>query len=422
MTVFRSSAVLGVLVWAGLTACSDSSSKSSTGPSTPAETVPVTGKVKHVFVVVLENKSFSTTFGGASPVPYLTQTLASEGAELSGYYGTGHVSLDNYISMLSGQAGTPQTVSDCETYADFQQTGSSVGANDQILGSGCVYPASVLTLADQMTAAKLTWKAYMGDMGNDPTRESATCGHPTLNTQDLTQVAEAPSASVPNGDMYATRHNPFMYFHSIIDAAICQSNVVNMENNLATDLQSVSTTANFTFITPNLCDDGHDSPCANGAPGGYASINAFLTTWIPKILASPAYQADGLLFINFDESNFTAGVAPGGGTEITFPGYFCCNEQLGPNLAPYPQTTSAGTFTLVYNNYGGDNTGAIVLSPFVKGGTVTTTPYNHYSMLRTIEDIFGLSHIGNAQTDGLVPLGTDVFTNVSTSQGLIVRR
>jgi hypothetical protein len=53
---------------------------------------------------------------------------------------------------------------------------------------------------------------------------------------------------------------------------------------------------------------------------------------------------------------------------------------------------------------------------------VTTTPYNHYSMLRTIEDIFGLSHIGNAQTDGLVPLGTDVFTNVSTSQGLIVRR
>jgi phosphatidylinositol-3-phosphatase len=283
----------------------------------------------------------------------------------------------------------------------------------------------VQTLADQMTAAHLTWKAYMGDMGNDPTRESATCGHPTLNTQDLTQVAEAPSAQVPNGDMYATRHDPFMYFHSIIDAPICQTNVVNMESNLANDLSSVSTTANLTFITPNLCDDGHDSPCANGAPGGYASINAFLTQWIPQILASPAYQADGLLIINFDESNTNISIS--GSTEtVSFPGYFCCNEQLGPNLAPYPivDTLAYGSETVIlnYQNYGGDNTGAILLSPFIKGGTVSTQPYNHYSMLRTIEDIYGLGHIGNAQTDGLVPVGTDVFTNVATTASNKVTR
>jgi hypothetical protein len=421
MVVFRA-AVAACLVAAGLAACSSSD---STSPKTAAETVPVTGKVKHVFVVVLENKSFSNTFAASSPVPYLTDSLAAKGATLTGYYGTGHVSLDNYISLLSGQAGTPQTIADCETYADFSAS-SGTGANGQILGSGCVYPASVQTLADQMTAAHLTWKAYMGDMGNDPTRESATCGHPTLNTQDLTQVAEAPSASVPNGDMYATRHDPFMYFHSIIDAPICQTNVVNMQTNLASDLSSVSTTANLTFITPNLCDDGHDSPCANGAPGGYASINAFLTKWIPTILASPAYQADGLLIINFDES--TTNVSVSGTTEtIEFPGYFCCNEQLGPNLAPYPlsDTLTAGAETIVINyyNYGGDNTGAILLSPFIKGGTVSTQPYNHYSMLRTIEDIYGLAHLGNAQTDGLVPVGTDVFTNVSsTASNRVARR
>ncbi len=389
-----------------LTACS------SANPAAPVvEPSLATGLVKHVFVIVLENKSFSTTFGATSPVPYLTQTLASEGAQLSGYYGTGHVSLDNYVSMISGQAGTPQTISDCQTYADFTATSSTPAANGQILGSGCVYPSSVQTLADQMTAAGLTWKGYMGDMGNDPTRESATCGHPALNAVDHTQVAEAPSTAVPLGDMYATRHNPFMYFHSIIDSSSCGSHVVNMEQNLANDLKSVSTTSNFTFITPNLCDDGHDSPCANGAAGGYPSVNAFLSKWVPIILASPAYQADGLLIINFDESNYVPSESASGVT-ITFPGDFCCGETLGPNLAAYPQSTSAGGYTLVYNNYGGDQTGAILLSPFIKPGTVSTVPYNHYSMLKTVENIFKLPLLGNAQTTGLAQFGSDVFTNV----------
>jgi len=399
-------AAIALMLVNGLTACS------SSNPAAPVvEPSPVTGLVKHVFVIVLENKSFSTTFGSTSPVPYLTQTLASQGAQLSGYYGTGHVSLDNYVSMISGQAGTPQTISDCQTYADFTASSSTPAANGQILGSGCVYPASVQTIGDQMTAANLTWKGYMGDMGNDPARESATCGHPTLNTVDHTQVAEAPSTTVPLGDMYATRHNPFMYFHSIIDSADCGSHVVNMEQNLANDLKSVSTTANLTFITPNLCDDGHDSPCANGAAGGYTSMNAFLTKWIPIITSSPAYQADGLLIINFDESNYVTTVS-GSTVTITFPGTFCCGETLGPNLAPYPQTQSAGGYNLVYGNYGGDQTGAILLSPFIKPGTVSTVPYNHYSMLKTVENIFKLPLLGNAQTSGLVQLGADVFTNV----------
>jgi phosphatidylinositol-3-phosphatase len=399
-------AAIALMLVNGLTACS------SSNPAAPVvEPSPVTGLVKHVFVIVLENKSFSTTFGSTSPVPYLTQTLASQGAQLSGYYGTGHVSLDNYVSMISGQAGTPQTISDCQTYADFTATSTTPAANGQILGSGCVYPSSVLTLADQMKAANLTWKGYMGDMGNDPARESATCGHPALNTVDHTQVAEPPSTAVPLGDSYATRHNPFMYFHSIIDSTDCGAHVVNMEQNLATDLKSASTTANLTFITPNLCDDGHDAPCANGAAGGYTSMNAFLTKWVPTILASPAYQADGLLIINFDESNYVLSVS-GSTVTITFPGTFCCGETLGPNLAPYPQTQSAGGYNLVYGNYGGDQTGAILLSPFIKAGTVSTVPYNHYSMLKTIENIFKLPLLGNAQTSGLVQLGADVFTNV----------
>ena len=69
--------------------------------------------VKHVFIIVLENKSFSDTFGTSTQDPYLQKTLVPMGALLTQYYGTGHVSLDNYISLISGQAPTPDTDDDC---------------------------------------------------------------------------------------------------------------------------------------------------------------------------------------------------------------------------------------------------------------------------------------------------------------------
>jgi len=52
-----------------------------------------------VFVIVLENEAASTTFGPGSPAPYLSTTLRSQGAYLPHYFGTGHLSNDNYISM-----------------------------------------------------------------------------------------------------------------------------------------------------------------------------------------------------------------------------------------------------------------------------------------------------------------------------------
>ena len=80
-----------------------------------------------------------------------------------------------------------------------------------MLGQGCVYPASVKTVANQLQAKGLSWKGYMEDMGNNPTRDSGTtCAHPAIGTPDQTQQASAT-------DQYATRHNPFVYFHSIID-------------------------------------------------------------------------------------------------------------------------------------------------------------------------------------------------------------
>ncbi|HMD09090.1 MAG TPA: hypothetical protein VKH63_16280 [Candidatus Acidoferrum sp.] len=148
-------------------------------------------RIKHVFVIVLENEGYDVTFGPTSKAPYLSKTLPTQGVLLTQYYGTGNVSLDNYIAMLSGQAATPQTRNDCTTYTDYILTG--VTPDGQAIGTGCVYPATIKTLPDQLNAIGKTWRGYMGDMGNDPTRESATCGHPALNTADLTQSAEAPS-------------------------------------------------------------------------------------------------------------------------------------------------------------------------------------------------------------------------------------
>jgi hypothetical protein len=371
-------------------------------------------RIKHVFVIVLENEGFDVTFGPTSKAPYLSQTLTSQGVLLSQYYGTGHVSLDNYVAMISGQAATPQTRNDCQTYADFVETG--VTPDGQAIGTGCVYPASIKTLPDQLNTIGKTWRAYMGDMGNDPSRESPTCGHPVLNSIDHTQSAEAPSVAVPSGDQYATRHDPFMYFHSIIDSPDCVQNVVNL-NLLAQDLKSDSTTPDFVFITPNLCDDGHDSPCVTGRPGGLVSADAFLQKWIPLIQASKAYQRDGLIVITFDEGGLSEGPNPNApGFLVSAPGLFCCNEQPGPNLAAFPQNTAiAPGVTLSFQSYGGDRTGAVLLASFLKPGTVSDTPFNHYSLLKSLEDIFDTDgYLGYAGAPGLVGFFGCVTSDIAT--------
>ncbi|MFX1761706.1 alkaline phosphatase family protein [Paraburkholderia sp. A1RI-2L] len=401
---------------------------SACGSSHPA----VTGQqqIRHVFIITLENENYASTFGSSTKAPYLAQTLASQGALVQNYHGTGHVSLDNYISMLSGQAPTPQTDNDCSTYEDYNLTGMT--SDGQATGTGCVFPANIKTLPDQLKAAGFTWKGYEEDMGNDPSREAATCGHPPLNAVDLTQRAQAPSAAVPLGDQYATRHNPFAYFHSIIDSPDCGTNVVNLEK-LQADLQSVATTANFNFITPNLCNDGHDSPCVNGQPGGLTSANAFLEKWVPIITSSAAFKQDGLLIINFDESSYasqTLDTSKSPATlTLTYAGSTCCSQAPGPNLAAFPQSeaygsvpasaipglpSSLGNISLVMtkSNFGGDQTGAVMISKFIKPGTVSTVAYNHYSMLKSIEDIFGLAHLGYAGQAGLAGFGNDIFTNL----------
>jgi hypothetical protein len=378
----------------------------ATGPAAGAAPAPHIG---HVFVIVLENKGYAETFGPDSPAPYFARTLTRQGVLLSQYYGTAHYSLGNYLAMISGQGGTPETREDCEVFADFVASGTT--PDGQAIGRGCVYPPGVRTLPGQLAARGLTWRGYMEDLGNDPAREAARCGAPALDAADPTQHAEAPSKRVPRGDQYAARHNPFAYFHSLTDAGACAAHVGGL-GRLAQDLRRVRTTPAFTFITPNLCHDGHDAPCRNGEPGGLKSADAFLKVWVPRILASPAYREDGLLVITFDEADGEDTPLPGGRTHETFAGESCCGQQPGPNLGPFPQTLTDGHWTVDIGGFGGDRTGALLLSAQLAPGTVAATPFNHYAFLKTLEDLFDLGeHLGYAAQPGLVGFfeaGSDV--------------
>jgi phosphatidylinositol-3-phosphatase len=331
---------------------------------------PALPPIKHVWVIVLENKSLPQWFvPGLTTAPYLTQTLPSQGLLVPNYYGVGHSSLDNYIAMVSGQAPAPQTQDDCGDDSYHDMAPYEIRADGQVVDKspaphGCVYPAEALTLGDQLTAKGLTWKGYNEGIPEPCSRSGGGTTDPE----------------------YKRKHNPWVFFESILQSGTCAANDVGLEP-LADDLKSEATTPNFSFIVPNQCDDGHDA--CDGDNTSLADPNAFLEKWIPVIRASPAYQ-DGMIIVTFDE-----------GTDPLS----CCNEQPGPNSA------SPGGYG-VWPNSGGGQTGQLMLSPYIKAGSVTAESYNHYSLLRSMEDLFGIpEHLGFAGQDGLKPFGADVYNN-----------
>jgi len=358
-------------------------------------------KIHHVWIIELENESSSATFGDPSADPELARILVSKGALVKDYYGIGHDSLDNYIAEISGQAPNVQTGQDCEYFSKFLQFG---GENfdkwtkyGQLSGDGCVYPKYVRNLGSQLSAHGLSWKSYNQQMGNDPARDGTiatahgpACGHPKLGTIDQTDVTG------PAHDSYATRHNPFVYFENIIGSqGYCDSHVVTLTP-LTHDLARASTTPAYSWITPDTCADAHDTPrCQDGAKGGLNQADKFLATWVPRITASPAYRQGGLILITFDESGDDTNAKA------------CCGEKdsLGYTDPSHPNVNEPGLY-----GPGGGRVGAVALSPFIKPGTRTGVDYNHYSLLKTVEKIFGLPLLGDAKQPQVRAFGSDVFT------------
>jgi hypothetical protein len=133
---------------------------------------------------------------------------------------------------------------------------------------------------------------------------------------------------------YAVRHNPAAYYTNI--RTDCGTYDVPLGS--TPDLS-----ARFTFVTPNLCDDMHDCSVATG--------DTWLSGFLPKVFASPEYQAGRTaVFLTWDEDDSS------------------------------------------HSNH----IATVVAAPSVQPGTTSATTFNHYSMLRTTEEMLGLGTIGNA--------------------------
>src|SRR5262249_4795651 len=277
-----------------------------------------------------------------------------QGELVTNYFATSHVSLGNYISQVSGQGPTVAVNNDCLDLASLSHPPVLGGFTDvlpgtdalddqrfpgQVVGDGCVFPSpapgrrGAMTIGDQLDrlsrregedgaedeghGRRLAWREYAEDMGDDPARDFGSpdplggtdCAHPAIGGADHSNSAAA-------NDQYATRHNPFVYFHSVIDdVRRCNAHVVPLgtltvgqngapdafQGHLFQDLRRIETTPAFMFVTPNLCNDGHDATCAGpnveGTKdasgrnvGGLVGADLWLKHWMPMIFASPAYR------------------------------------------------------------------------------------------------------------------------------------
>lgn len=254
-------------------------------------------KFSHVIVMMFENEEITNIIGNSS-LPNFNK-LAKQYTLLVNEFAVAHPSLPNYIALTSGD--TQGITKDCIT---------------------CY--VNVTNLPDQIEQSGRTWKAYMEDMPSP--------------------------CDISDQGTYAERHNPFIYYDDIrTNTTRCQQHDVPLTQ-LDSDLQNKQLPA-FAWITPNLCNDGHD--CS------VATADKFLGPEVDKIINSPSFDQNSLLIVTFDEGT-TAGS--------------CCGL---PKKAGGKITT-------------------LLVSKLVKAGFQDDTAYSHYSIVKTIEDAWGLQQLGHA--------------------------
>ena len=332
-------------------------STSGSGEQKPVAKPPIT----HVWVIDLSQGSFAKALEAPTEYPYLTKTLVPQGTLLGHYALVANGELANDVALLSGQAPNPATEADCPTYSPLAP-GTIEATSGLAAGSGCVYPHAVQTLADQVSTASLTWRAYMQDMSPPGTSPAETCVHPAPGET-------VPPASPQRGADYLAFRDPFVYFDSLLESGSCAGDVVDLAQ-LATDLKAPAGPPALSWITPGACDDGAAGACAQATPSpakasAVAPADAFLEGVVTEIISTPEYKAHGLVVITYDSG------APGAGANATV--------------------------------------GALLLSPFVNPGAHVETAFTDYSLLKGFERLFGVPALGHAADPGLPELGAGVY-------------
>ncbi|ADB53562.1 alkaline phosphatase family protein [Conexibacter woesei] len=314
----------------------------------PAQDPDPAPPVEHVFLIALGGADVNALAGDETAAPYLAGTLAKSGTLLSDYRTIARGGLANRIALISGQGPTTQTLSDCTTYADVEPADAL--ADGQAGGDGCVYGVGTGHLGDQLRALKRTWKAYV-------------------------EPAAADAAATCDAGADTTRRNPFLWFRGTVEADDCDARNVPLAQ-LEKDLRDAETTPALSWI-------------ASDAQQGSADADRFLERVVPQIQSSLAYAGGGLIAIVGDQP---------------------------PSPAPPPETPTPSTLApTTYANVGdavaagaGVPVGALLISASTPSGKVDATPANAFTLLRTLQWIYGVDPLGYAAADGVAPLSDDL--------------
>jgi hypothetical protein len=369
-----------------------------TAPAPPPvqPTGPQLPDVKHLFLIVLPPAKYDDAFGPDAKAPYLATNLTKQGELVPNYYAVTSGELANKVALISGQGPNPDTLAGCTAYSDISPGTESTDTQQkgQVLGTGCLFPRSTLTLADELVANGRTWKAYVAQPP------------PAASRQDTTTTETTPADTTPPTDTTATPpqpqvcgrapETPFVSFHSVIDLPTCADSFGDMDQ-LTTDLGSATTTPTLAYIQPHLPD--------------LAADDAFLKDLVPRITDSAAYKDGGMIAVTFANSP-QDGDTPDASA--------CCAEPAYPNIpAPPPVDPAAPVVALPpgadVGTGGGGRVGLLLISSFVKPGSTAVSSYNHYSLLRSIEDLFGLEPTGYAGYLGLLPFDSVIYNAPATS-------
>jgi hypothetical protein len=301
------------------------------GNTTPGPLPPI----KHVFLIMLTGQSYLESFGNTASDPYLAKTLVKQGTLIPNYYGVAGSPLSNEVALVSGQGPTPQTLLDCPVYMPIKPGTSST--EGQFTGQGCTYPKSAQTLPEQFATAHLSWKAYIQEVSSSKGKSSKS--NKAGDASQLESCVPKTSSPVAGDPTYATWLDPFLYFQSMTTKnstkSGCLKDAVSLDQ-LKTDLKTSKTTPSLSYIVADLCDDGNPTPCAPKAPAGMTAADSFLKSVVPEIMKSPAYKADGMIAITFDNAPQSGPYADSSE---------CCNNPTYPNLPPPPSGTGTGTGT-----------------------------------------------------------------------------
>ena len=345
----------------------------------------------HVFVIVLENHNSFTSFGSNGildnpQAPHL-QVLANTYNFASNYHAAWHPSLPNYLAMVTGDFVGTDVLASGHSYP----AGSTVGISDDDSPSVATdygppanpsthrWRVNLPSLAGQLVSAGKDWRAYLQNIPDSGTHLANWPGD--NNTAKL----------------YAVKHNPFPYVAEVQDdpAQFARQRTFDQ---LFSDLGSNHSPA-FSYIVPDQCRDMHGlgnplAPCGGGADTDDNDIKrgddeAF---WLVNSITGSATWRHGrnAIFIVFDEGN----------------GPLTCAYNPDTAADVYPGTLLPGSDCYDPQNFN-DRVVMIAITNYGVKGVSDDHFYNHYSLLRMIEDAFGLAHLGHAadaSTHTLAPL------------------